>query len=103
MTAKKRRKKRKMQVNRRVAPVLAVLLLIIVVLAGIFVSYLIDKYSPSKAVSYTHLGKRLCRAGNFMCYPDTFPCGEALKALHRKDCLQVYFIINIQIIQVKNM
>lgn len=48
MTAKKRRKKRKMQVNRRVAPVLAVLLLIIVVLAGIFVSYLIDKYSPSK-------------------------------------------------------
>ena len=48
MTAKKRRKKRKMQVNRRVAPVLAVLLLIIVGLAGIFVSYLIDKYSPSK-------------------------------------------------------
>ena len=48
MTAKKRRKKRKMQVNRRVAPVLAVLLLIIVVLAGIFVSDLIDKYSPSK-------------------------------------------------------
>lgn len=48
MTAKKRRKKRRTQVNRRIAPVLAAVLLIIVVLACMFISYLIEKYSPSK-------------------------------------------------------
>ena len=48
MTAKKRRKKRRTQVNRRIAPVLAAVLLIIAVLACMFISYLIEKYSPSK-------------------------------------------------------
>ena len=48
MTAKKRRKKRRTQVNRRIAPVLAAVLLIIAVRACMFISYLIDKYSPSK-------------------------------------------------------
>ena len=48
MTAKKRRKKRRTQVNRRIAPVLAAVLLIIAVLTCMFISYLIEKYSPSK-------------------------------------------------------
>lgn len=48
MTAKKRRRKRRTQVNRRVAPVLAAMMLIVVVLIGVFISFLIEKYSPSK-------------------------------------------------------
>lgn len=48
MATRKRRKKRRIRVNRRIAPVLVALLLIIVVLAGMFISFLIEKYSPSK-------------------------------------------------------
>lgn len=48
MTTRKRRKKRRVRVNRRMAPVLVALLLIIVVMAGMGISYLIEKYSPSK-------------------------------------------------------
>ena len=47
MTAKRRRKRRT-QVNRRIAPVLAALVLIVLIAAALFISYLIDKYSPSK-------------------------------------------------------
>lgn len=48
MTAKRRRKKRRTQVNRRAASVLAALALIVVVLIGVFISFLIERYSPSK-------------------------------------------------------
>ena len=47
MTARRRRKRRT-QVNRRIAPVLAALVLIVLIAAAVFISYLIDKYSPSK-------------------------------------------------------
>ena len=48
MTAKRRRKKRRAQVNRRAASVLAALVLIVVVLICVFISFLIERYSPSK-------------------------------------------------------
>ena len=44
----KKKKERRTQVNRRIAPVLAALVLIVLIAAAVFISYLIDKYSPSK-------------------------------------------------------
>lgn len=48
MATKRRKKRRRAQAGRRMAPVLIALLLIVVVLIGLFVSFLIQKYSPSK-------------------------------------------------------
>ncbi len=48
MATKRRKKRRRSRAGRRMAPVLVALLLIVVVLIGLFVSFLIQKYSPSK-------------------------------------------------------
>ena len=48
MATKRRKKRRRSRAGRRTAPVLVALLLIVVVLIGLFVSFLIQKYSPSK-------------------------------------------------------
>lgn len=47
-TQQRRRKRRRNQAGRRLVPVLVAVMLIIVVLIGMFISFLVEKYSPSK-------------------------------------------------------